>query len=81
MNSREKIANQILQRVYKANEKYLASKGIHDHIDASVKASFVIQKCMKLHEAHECLDKAEKKDEDVAWKGTEMDRSCFAKEF
>lgn len=51
VNSREKIANQILQTVYKGNDKYLASKGVHDRIDALVKASSIIQKCTKLWEA------------------------------
>lgn len=47
--------------VYKSNDKYFSSKGIHDHIDVSVKASSVIQKYKKLWELHECLDKDAKK--------------------
>lgn len=59
--SKEEMAKKILKVVYSSRDSYLASKGIKSPIDAIVKTSSIIQKCLKLRETSEVMDSCGKK--------------------
>ncbi|KAH9296679.1 hypothetical protein KI387_044259 [Taxus chinensis] len=60
MALREDTTKKILEAIYKFSDTELASRGIQNRFDASIKVSSIIQKCVMLGEAHELLNKCQR---------------------